>query len=98
MDNGKGPPPRSCANAATLKKLVLNGVISHHNTVGIVTEAYISGTPHVEMLATINEAPSFPSDRSIDLDGEQHGPIGLVLAERLGVEGRNRYGSAVDER
>jgi len=94
----RGPHHVHALNTATLKKLVLDGVISHHNTVGLVTKTYISGTPHVEMLATINEAPNFPSDRSIDLDGEQHGPIGLVLAERQGVEGRNRYGSAVDDR
>jgi len=49
------------------------------------------------MVSAGDKGPDFPSDPSVDLDGELHGPIGLVLAERDRIVRRDRHLGAVDE-
>lgn len=49
------------------------------------------------MISAGDEGPDFPSDPSVDLDQELHGPTGLVLAERDGVVRCDGYLVAVYE-
>ncbi|KAA8516802.1 hypothetical protein F0562_017088 [Nyssa sinensis] len=77
--------------------LVLNAV-TDNDTGGWITKRYIRRTSNVHTVPARYEAPNFPSHPSIELDQQQHGPVGLVLAEGDAVVRSHRHVRPVDER
>ncbi|KAJ4705382.1 hypothetical protein OWV82_022168, partial [Melia azedarach] len=81
----------SHTNAATLRQLILNGVVSDSNSGLLIPKINKRTAPHVQMILPRNESPDFPSHPSINLEHQRYNPTGLILGQRNSIVRRHRH-------